>query len=233
MLGSTDDVLPPAAAVRENADRVAVILQESGIVPNRIGVDGLPGSGKSTLAHALACRLDMDRKSLDHENMDVPRDFTQERTIYEHHRLFRTQDVDVFDAIVYVDEPVEVSKARVLQRAREETRESLITYVLDYEKLKKVGTLAFDVCESEPISIPGSNLLVKIRPAGGFRPAENIESRLCSVANVPEGLGKEEKLFLLVYGKPKGGLMAYVVPGAFNDELLQGFLAGVRAYLAQ
>jgi hypothetical protein len=233
MLGGTDVALPPAAALRETADRVAVVLQEREIVPNKIGVDGLPGSGKSTLARALADRLGLDWKSLDYESMNAPRDFTQERTIYEHHRLFRTQGVDVFDAIVYVDEPVEISKARVLHRAREEGRESLIIYVLDYEKLKQIGTLAFDVCEGEPISIPESSLLMKIRPPGGFRVAENIESRLRAAAHDPEGMAKEEMLFLLAYGRPWSGLMAYLLPGAFNDELLQGLLAGMRSYLAQ
>ncbi len=233
LLGSTDDVLHPAPAVRETADRVAAVLQERDIVPNRIGVDGLPGCGKSTLAHALADSLGMDRKSLDHENMNVARDFTQERTIYEHHRLFRTQDVDVFDAIVYVDEPVQVSKDRVLKRAKEEARGSLVAYVLDYEKLKKIGKLAFDVCEGEPFTIPASNVLMKIRPAGGFQAVENIASRLRGAGHAPEDLAREEMLFLLEYGRARGGLMAYFLPGAFNDQLLQGLLAGMRAYLAQ
>ena len=264
MLGSTDDTLQPTAAVRETANRVAVVLQQRGVVPNRIGVDGLPGCGKSTLTHALADGMGMDRKSLDHEDMNVPKDFTSERTIYEHHRLFRTQEVDVFDAIIYVDENEEVSKARVLQRKREEARGSLVTYVLDYEKLKKIGRLAFELCDGEPISIPGSSLLVKIRPAGGFHAAENIESRLRAAAPDPAGapplpgvgdgieernraqenesptpreggapnMTKEELLFLLAYGRPRGGLMAYLLPGAFNDQILQGLLAGMREYLA-
>ncbi len=159
-------------------------------------------------------------------------DFTQERTIYEQHRLFRTQDVDVFDVLVFIDEPVEVSKARVLQRAKEETRESLIIYALDYEKLKKIGKLAFDACEGEPISIPRSSLLVKIRPAGGFHATENIVSRLGDAGHDARNMAKEEMLFLLAYGRPRSGLIAYVVPGAFNHELLQGLLAGMREYVA-
>ena len=224
---------PVIESVRDSALRIALLLQERGSVPLRIGVDGLPGSGKSALALALADRLGMKWKPLDHENMDVPRDFSQERTIYEHHRLLRTQDVDIFDAIVHVDESVTVCKARILQRAREEARESLIIDVLDFEKLQKIGKLAFRVCRGEPISIPGSRLLMKIRPPQGFGTTENLVSRLRVSGHDAHALEKEEMLFLLRYGKRRSGLLAYFVPGAYTEELLRGLLAGLREYYAE
>jgi hypothetical protein len=231
VLGGAAEQYQSVEDVRERADRIASILQERDIVAARLGVDGLPGSGKSTLARALAEKLGLQWKSLDHENMNVPIDFTQEHVIYEHHRLLRTQDVDPFDAIVYVDEPVAVSKARVLRRSTIEARQGLSTDVLDYDKLETIGRLAFDVCQGESISIPRSGLLMKVRPPGGFRAVENTISRLRAAERDPGDLGKEEMLFLLAYGSPRSGLMAYFLPGAFNEELLTGFLAGMRRYL--
>ncbi len=231
LLGNTGGQFQSNEVVRRHADSIARILRQRGIVPNRIGVDGLPGSGKSTLARTLARKLDMKWQSLDHENMDVPQEFIPEGTIYEHHRLFRTQDVDVFDAIVYVDEPVEVSKARVLKRATTEGRQGLIVDVLDYDKLKKIGKLAFDACDGASIPIPGSCLLIKARPPGGFHAVENTVLRLHAAGHDARGIGKEEMLFLLLDGRARSGLKAYFVPGAYNEELLRGLLAGVRSYL--
>lgn len=232
LLGGTGEQSQSIEAVREAADRTALILHERSIVPSRIGVDGLPGSGKSALSRALAETLGMKWKSLDHENMNAPLDFAPQGTIYEHHRLFRTQDVDHFDAIIYVDEPVEVSKARVLRRAKKEARQGLIIDVVDYDKLKEIGKFAFDLCEGEPISIPGTRLLMKLRPPAGFRAVENTVSRLHAAGHETEGLGKEAMLFLLVYGRPQSGLTAYFQPGAYNEELLRGLLAGMRTYVA-
>ena len=233
VVGGTGEGFPSIEAARDSARQIPLILQDRGIVPDRIGVDGLPGSGKSTLARALAEELDFQWESLDHENMDVPRDFAPQRTVYEHHRLFRTQDVDAFDAIVYVDEPVDTCKARILQRTRTEARAALIIDVLDYDKLKTIGKAAFDVCEGESVSIPGGRLLVKVKPPQGFRAVENIENRLRAAGHDAPREAKETMLFLLVYGRPASGLMAYFLPGAYNDELLRGFLAGMRTYLAE
>jgi hypothetical protein len=232
-IGATREQSQPDQAVLRNAEAIAAILRERGVVAKRIGLDGLPGSGKSSLARALADQLGFQWRSLDQENVDVPRDFTQEHTVYDHHRLFRTQDVDVFDAIVYVDDPVHIARTRVMPRTTAEKSENLISAVLDYDRLKKVGDSAFNLCDGAPLRIPHSRLLMKIRPPGGFRALENIVMRLQAVGIDAEGLGKEEVLFLCVYGKPRSGLMAYFRPGAFDEQLLRGLLTGLRRYLVR
>jgi len=213
--------------VDESADRIASILQNLGLEVCRLGIDGLPGSGKSTLARALAGGLGMQWKSLDHQDMNAPRDFSQDRTVYEHHRLFRTQDVDVFDAIIYVDEPVETARAHVIERGRG----GVSVELFDFDKLKKIGALAFDLCEGEPIPVPDSQLTMKVRGSGGFCAAENLASRLKAAGYNPTVMKQEEMLFLLAYGELQYGVEAYILPGAFNEELLKGLLAGTRRIL--
>ncbi|MDC0358050.1 hypothetical protein OAO01_04470 [Oligoflexia bacterium] len=232
-LGDVDHGLQPPAAVREQADLIADILKQKGIIPERIGVDGLPGSGKSTLSRALATRLGLKWRSLDHENMNAQQDFAQQHTIYEHQRLFRTQNIDAFDVIVYVDEPVKVAMDRVMQRATEEGREALIIDVLDYDKLKQVGKLAFDICEGETVSIPNSNLRLKLRASEGFGAEKNIIKRLQASGYDTEGFNKEELLFLSLYGSAQSGLLAYFQPEAFSGELLVGLRAGLERYLEE
>ncbi len=196
-------------------------------------MDGLPGSGKSTLSRALAETLGFAWRSLDHQNLNILVDFTSERTVYEHHRLLRTQDVDAFDVIVSVNERIDVSKARILERARPETRNAVNIDVLDFEKLRTIGKLAFDLCDGDPIPIPSSAMLMKIRPPGGFNAVDNIARQLHAAGHGVESRGKEEMLFLLAYGRARSGLLAYFVPSAFNEELLAGLLAGVRTYLSE
>lgn len=208
MLSGRRSQSPSIEAVREQAEGIAQVLRERDIIPDKLGIDGIPGSGKSTLARALAERLDMEWKSLDYRNLGLPGRLSSERTVYEHHRLFRTQDVDAFDVIVYIDEPVERSKAKVLRRRRG----LLLAAVLDYSKLKKVGELAFDVCEGEPVAVRNSDLVLKIKPPEGFRAVENIASRLKPSGCDTSGMSKEEMLFLLAYGKRAGGLAAYLLP---------------------
>ncbi|UCD58352.1 MAG: hypothetical protein JSV16_04345, partial [Candidatus Hydrogenedentota bacterium] len=233
LLGSPGEEFQSVESVLESVDRAVSLLQKRGVVPNRLGVDGLPGSGKSTFARAIADRLGFKWKCLDFENMTDPQDFTPERMVYEHHRLFRTQDVDAFDVIIYVNESVEMSKTRVFQRARKEGRTSLFVDLLDYDKLEKIGKLAFHLCEGEPISVPGSSLLMKIRPQGGFRAIENIVGRLRAAGHDAEGMGKEEMLFLLAFGKPRSGTMAYFLPGAYKEEVVRGLMAGLRRYMVE
>ena len=202
---------PLVPAVLKQADTIADILDERGCALDRIGIDGVPGSGKSTLARALAAKLSMKWKSLDHQNFGLPESLDHGRTIYEHHRLFRTVDVDALDAIIYIDEPINVSLAKLSRRRRGQ----VMAAVLDFNRMKKIGEIAFDICEGEAIPVPGTCLIIKIRPEGGFRVRENIDKRLLSAELKVSGLKKEEMLFLLAYGRRRYGLQAYFVPYAF------------------
>ncbi len=196
----------------EQAEKIVQILKEKNITPDKIGIDGLPGSGKSTLARALAGKLDMKWASLDQKNLHLPENVAEGGTVYEHHRLLRTQDVDVFDAIVYIDMSAWRCRARVCCRGRG----IFLGIVLNYKKLRKIGRAAFDVCEGEPIAIVDSPLLLKLKPPGGFRATENAASRLAAARPTAEvdttGMSREEMLFLLASGKRKHGLKAYIIP---------------------
>lgn len=216
--------------VEDLADKVVVILHNLNISPDKIGIDGLPGSGKSTLSRALAKRLEMQWQSLDHENMNLLIDFSQPLTIYEHHRLFRTQDLDVFDVIVYIDKPVTVTKSNIIKRTQS-GRGALILDILDFEKLQKIGAYAFHVCEGQLINVPDSDISVKIQGPSGFKAKENLEETLKSTGKYMPDLNKEEMLFLITYGKRQSGLKAYFRPDAFKEELLTGLLAGISEYL--
>jgi len=199
---------PPVTAAATRAESIAQILSERGVVPNRLGIDGLPGSGKSTLARALASKLDLRWISLDYKDLSVSGNLERPRTVFEHHRLFRTQDVDSFDAIIFIAESPERARAKTVRRGRF----AILAAILDYNRLKRIGELAFDVCEGEPIAVPNSNLILKIKPAGGFRAIENIERRLREAGFDAAGMSKEEMLFLLAFGKPEDGITAYCSP---------------------
>ena len=162
------------STVKKYAEAAGRLFQERGFKPDRLAIDGVPGSGKSTLARALAEELGMDAVCLDHQNMDEPRNFDQKNTIYEHHRLFRTQDLDVFDALIYLDEPVAISQKKVLERQRG----GYLVDLMDYDLLKKIGEQAFAYAAGEELAIPDSFIKVKIKPAGGFRDREKIDAAL-------------------------------------------------------
>jgi len=204
--------------LESHADRIISLFNEKGINPKRLALDGVPGSGKSTLSRILADKLSMQWKSLDHMNLDKPIDFSAEGAVYEHHRLLRTQDIDWFDAIIYIDEPVEISKKQVLKRKRG----GYLVDIMDYDKLKRVGKKAFDIAEGETFYIPGSYLKVKIRPEGGFRAYENIVSEMEARGVGAEGMSKEELIFLSTEQKARDGFLAYVNASAYNKEIFSG-----------
>lgn len=209
--------------VSRTADAILSLFSSRGLSPNRIAVDGVPGSGKSTLAVALARKLDMATECLDHKNMDQAISFARDRTIYEHHRLLRTQDLDSFDALIYIDEPVEISRQKVLQRKRG----GYLVDIMNYDRLKAVGSKAFSVAAGECIAVEDSFVRVKIRPEGGFRCRENIEDELLAKGLSSKGLNKEQSLFLCVEGKTRKGFSAYLNPGSYSKELLLALRQGL------
>ena len=220
--------------VDDNVEAIRTILLRKDVRLERLGISGIPGSGKSTLAHALAERLGMRWLSLDHENLNLPMDLTKPATIYEHHRLFQTQEVDLFDAILYVDRPIAEAKANIIKRTRA-GRSGIIVDTFDFTKLRKISKLAFDACEGESQIIPGSPVILKSRPPQGYRARENLIAMLPKPRRDEHALftqmKKEELVFLAAYGKSRYGLLAYFLPGGFNKELLKAMEAGIDKLL--
>ncbi len=213
--------------VNKNADEIIALLNSKGVYIKRLAVDGVPGSGKSTLARALAEKLNFKLQTLDYIDLNKPQDFSKEQTIYEHHRLLRTQDVENFDAIIYIDEPVELSKQKCLNRKRG----GINIDIFDYDKLKKIGAEAFNIAAGRMYKISNSYIKLKIKSKAGFRAYENIRDKVNKKGFKTEGLSKEELLFVSVYGRFRKGLTAYVKVGAYNKELLEGLSAGVLRFL--
>jgi hypothetical protein len=209
---------PLPAAAERHADLIAALLHASVIRPRRLAVDGVPGSGKSTLARALAQRLGMRWKNLDYQNLDQPLGLNEEATIYEHHRLLRTQDVDHFEAIIYLDEPVELSKARVLRRQRG----GYLVDIMDYDRLKRVGDKAFALASGVGHRVRESCIVVKLRRQGGFCIKQNAQRELIKRRIAVDGLSQEQLLFLACDEQARKGFSAYVNAGAYNREILSG-----------
>jgi hypothetical protein len=213
--------------VNENADKIIALLNSKAVHIKRLAVDGVPGSGKSTLARALAVKLNFELQTLDYIDLNKPQDFNKEQSIYEHHRLLRTQDVESFDAIIYIDEPVELSKQKCLNRKRG----GINIDFFDYEKLKKIGSEAFNISAGRIYKISNSYIKLKIKPKAGFRAYKNIRVKVNKKGFKTEGLSQEELLFVSVYGRSRKGLMAYVKVGAYNKEIFEGLSAGVLRFL--
>nr|AFZ77005.1 hypothetical protein ALPM_00010 [delta proteobacterium ML-1] len=225
--------------VDRNAAAVTRLFQERGLVPLRLAVDGLPGSGKSALAAALGRELGMEVVCLDHHDMDQELDFSRPMAIYEHHRLFRTQSLDHFDALVYIDEPVQAARERVLRRKRG----GYLVEILDYDLLKRVGDMAFRCVDGEETSIPCTDtgndgngsmepmgqgrLRIKFRPETGFREGARIQDELRRHGFEDEGYTKEEALFLCAQGVRRSGFRAYLNVHLLDKELLTAVTGGL------
>ena len=206
---------PPPPGVAESADAIRGLFEGKGIRPCRVAIDGVPGSGKSTLAQALGQRLRMDVVCLDHHDMDIPGNFTRENAIYEHHRLLRTQDIDAFDVLCYLDDPVYESKKKVLERRRG----GYLMEFMDYERLKRIGDLAFACAQGEPVSLGRSCIRLKFRPDGGYQDRGRMNADLRRAGFDGSAYSKEEALFLLLEGKPRKGFKAYINLHACDREL--------------
>jgi len=223
LTGNSERPYQDVPAVKGYADQIVGILDEKNISPEIMGIDGPPGSGKSTLGRSLAKRTGLMWKCLYLRDMGEPYFFMPGR-IYENIRLFRTQDIDNFDVIIYIDCQVEDAQHRVVERDR---NGALADYV-DFKKLKKIGDAAFGMADGEEIMIPMSPIRIKIRPKDGYGDIDNLRMILQSRGLDVEGFSKEELLFMYCYGKPKSGILPYIKFGAYNNEILSGAFAALR-----
>jgi len=218
--------IPEEAIV--NAEKIAHILNSNNIAYERIGIDGIPGSGKSTLAKALAKLIGFEVRNFHHPEIESPCDLYETATIYEHHRLFRTQDIDHFDVLVYIDTPIKVAKEKVFERKKS----GILLDVFDYDKLKAIGDLAFDLADWKSFEIPENLTKIKVRPQEGFNQVRNIKKKLkARDIHLENSCTKEEMLMLLAYGKKERGLRAYIECDAYCKDFINGMKAGLLSLI--
>jgi hypothetical protein len=205
------------AAAEKAAKLIARHLSD--VRPERIGVDGLPGSGKSTLARALAEQMGMEWVCLDnHMYTSAPVDLSRTGVIYEHHRLFRTQDLEQFDVLIYLDEPLETIERQILERGRA----AAMLEVFDFARMQAVGRRAFEIPGGEVWPVPETNILLKCRPEEGFQDRKRLEDELNGIGfSHTEDLPKEALLFAATFGEAKDGSLAYLEMDHLFKELFQ------------
>jgi hypothetical protein len=205
----------------ENADWIVNYFKENRLKPSRIGIDGLPGSGKSTLAEALSTRMKMQWISLDYQMPEGKFFFKVNSAVYEHHRLLRTQNPDAFDVILFMDLPTETIKSQIIERGEGAVNIELF----DFELMQEIGKMAFELSCGQAIQISGTNLLMKVKPKGGFGFEKNLLEKLkAKNLEAPMSLTQEEKLFLLIKGEPRKGLSGYHKGGQYARELFENVM---------
>jgi hypothetical protein len=224
VLGLAHEDADYPAEVEAEVDRIRDCLHATCPVLRRLAVDGVPGSGKSTLARLLAERLQLRVTTLDHQDMDEALDLGADMTIFEHHRLLRTQNVDHMDAILYIDEPIELSKAKVLRRRRG----GYLLEIMDYDLLKRIGQAAFAAASGRELDVPQSYVRIKLPAAGGFHIYENVQRRLKNLGLSTQGLSQEAALFLATTKRARKGFLAYSHGSGLAPEILAGLEAAVR-----
>ena len=214
--------------VEHDADQIMQALNNRGAIPEMICIDGLPGSGKSTLGRALAERCRLEWRTLYWNEIRDAYPFS-EGNIYENMRLIRTQDMDAFDAVIYIDCAAEEAKRRVISR----NRNTALVDVVDFPKLKRIGDAAFEMLDGEEISPEQSAVRMKLRPRDGYGDMENLKAHVREKGFETEGFSKEELLFIHCYKKPQSGVSPYVRFGAYNRQVLSGISFGLTVALVR
>jgi len=228
LTGSAEKPYQDVAEVERYTEQLVDLFSAEGISPKIIGIDGPPGSGKSTLGRSLAKRTGLKWRCLHSQEMGKPLTFTSGQ-IYENIRLFRTQDIESFDAIIYIDCHIANAQSRVITRDR---NGALADYI-DFEKIKKIGDAAFEMADGEEIRIPMSPIRIKLRPETGYKDTDNLRMKLRSGGTEVEAFSKEELLFIYCYGEPKCGILPYVRLGAYNNEILSGAYSALRVAMTR
>lgn len=144
--GSREKPYRSVSSVECYSDRIMELLDCKGIAPRSIGIDGLPGSGKSSLGRSLAKRTGLEWRTLYWKELKGPFPFEKGR-IYENIRLIRTQDIEPFDMIIYLDCSLDASTSRVMER----DRDGILIDLLDFPKLKQIGDIAFEMADGEDL----------------------------------------------------------------------------------
>ncbi len=222
--GNREKPFENVPTVERYSDQIIDILDDRQMSPDIIGIDGPPGSGKSTLGRSLAGRTGLQWTNLTAGDVSVPYLFRRGR-VYENIRLFRTQDLERLDLILYIDCRIEDAQRRVVER----DRNGALADYLHFDVLKTVGDAAFELARGEEIRIPASPIRMKIRPRNGFGDMERLRRILRAEGVDVSGHTKEALLFQLCYGRPRKGLLPYVRFGAYNRELLSGALSALHA----
>ena len=203
--------------------RIMELLDSKGIAPRSICIDGLPGSGKSSLGRSLAKRTGLEWRTLYWKELKGLFPFKKGR-IYENIRLIRTQDIESFDMIIYLDCSIDAATSRVMER----DRDGILIDLLDFPKLKQIGDVAFEMADGEEIRIAQTPLRIKFRPRGGYRDIENLKDRLEARGLDVEGFSKEEMLFIYCYGESKEGIFPYINTGAYKKEIFSGLSEALK-----
>jgi len=223
--GSREKPYKIVPEIERISDRIIEIFDDLGIFPTKICIDGMPGAGKSTLGRSLARKTSYKWQTLFWKDIMGPYRFIP-GVIYENLRLIRTQDIEFFDIVIYIDCKPDIARNRILER----DRNGLLADIVNLPKLKAVGDLAFEMLDGKEYRFGNPNVRMKIRPPGGFQDINNIKKYLKEKQVIdPENgnLSKEEMLYACIYGIPRKGYFSYINYGAYNDEIL----AGVNAAL--
>jgi hypothetical protein len=144
--------------------------------------------------------------------------------IYEHHRLLRTQNLDGLDVLCQFDLPVHEIRRRIEQRERG----AFLATLFDFELMKRVGDVAFALCNGRAVDV-GSGVRLKLRPTAGYGVMPNLRQLARRRGIEPSSYRREELMFLCTSGGARQGLRAYLNRDEIRDLLLGRCRSGLAA----